>query len=104
MGSELWVKVKDTDLIFRIQEGDGSNLLPEDEYDGYVDYIYYEYWRVHEGTEFNEEKLMDDGGYDGGQLMLTEDFQSKYPRTRDCIKDVLEYALTGTVEYEILSE
>ena len=46
--------------IVRIAEGTGDNLLPEDQDQGYVDYIYYEQYELSQ----------DMPEVDGGQVML----------------------------------
>ena len=68
MYDTIHIFVPGSKQIIRISEGAGDNLLDEDIAAGYVDYIYYEQYAL--GTDIYEE--------DGGQIMLTELFQSKY--------------------------
>lgn len=58
----IWAKDKSTGYIYRITEGTGDNLLQEDIDDGYVDYIYYDYYASYED-------IKDDCAYDGGQIL-----------------------------------
>lgn len=79
---EVYVFVPSKNEIIRIAEGSGDNLLMEDIDEGYVDYIYYEQYRL-------------DGGIaetDGGEVLLKELFQEKYECTADCIPAVLDMA------------
>ena len=64
--NEIFYKVND--VVYRISEGDGGNLLKEDIENGYVDYIYYEI--------YNADDL--DNEIDGGMILLKEYFQDKY--------------------------
>ena len=57
----LYLISKDKDRLIVIKEGDGSNLLPEDESQGYKDY-----WYV---TEYDLEEMVED---DGMQWLETE--------------------------------
>ena len=68
--------------IIRIAEGDGSNLLPEDIEEGYVDYIYYEQYEIR--ADLPE--------VDGGQILLEEPLRNKYCCMTGCIPDVLDMA------------
>lgn len=79
---DIFVFVPDVMQIIRIAEGNGSNLLEEDEVAGYVDYIYYE----------QHDLDIDMPEVDGGQILLKEMFRDKYRCTADCIPAVLEMA------------
>ena len=67
--SDIWAKGKTSGFIYHITEGTGDNLLEEDIKDGYVDYIYYDYYKG-----YNE--ILNDEAYDGCQYMLEEMYQS----------------------------
>lgn len=58
----IWAKDRDTDYIYHITEGTGDNLLQEDIDAGYVDYIYYDYYK-----SFDDVK--EDYTYDGGMIV-----------------------------------
>lgn len=65
-----------------ISEGTGDNLLPEDEEDGIVDYVYYEAYDLDYGT-------VEEG--DGGQMDMKEYIRDKYPSLEACIPDLLKF-------------
>lgn len=77
---DLFIFVPSERQIIGISEGTGDNLLPEDEKEGYVDYIYYQAWNL--DGDMTEA--------DGGQVMLKELFRESYNRTADCIPAVLD--------------
>ncbi|MCM1178645.1 MAG: hypothetical protein NC347_00170 [Clostridium sp.] len=79
---DLFIFVPEMKQIVRISEGTGNNLLPEDQAQGYVDYIYYEQYEL--SNDMPE--------IDGGQIMLKEMLQDKYKCMADCIQDVLSMA------------
>ena len=54
---------------WRITEGTGDNLTQEDMDEGYVDYIYYDYYA-------SLEDVKDDEPYDGGMILLTKLYQN----------------------------
>lgn len=86
--SDFMFYAPDEDEIIVFSEGTGDNLLPEDEEEGYVDYIYYTRMDV---------TLRED---DGGMIMLEELFRDKYDRTEAAINDVLYDAYgAGEVKY-----
>ena len=68
MSSNLLIWNEDVGFI-RINEGNGSNLLPEDEELGYVDYIMVDFLE-YDGYDFTET--------DGAQVMLTKMYQEKF--------------------------
>ncbi len=65
-----------------ISEGTGDNLLPEDEEDGIVDYVYYETYDLDYGT-------VEEG--DGGQMDMKEYVRDKYPSLEACIPNLLDF-------------
>ena len=93
MFDDVYIYVPGEQQIIKISEGTGDNLLQEDIDEGYVDYIYYEQYSRE--TDFPE--------VDGGMVMLTELFQTKYKSTEECIPAVLDMAFgDATVEYIVL--
>ena len=60
--ADAFIYVPSVREIVRIAEGNGTNLLDEDEAEGYVDYIYYDQHELSSGMP----------ECDGGQVMLTE--------------------------------
>lgn len=79
--SDFWFYVKgDPETVFHVSEGNGSNLLPEDEEEGFQDYIYYEiftgdisYEMIQEYMEGESEQL-EALMSDGGQVMLCKSY------------------------------
>ena len=64
----IWAKGRASGYYFKIQEGTGDNLLQEDINEGYVDYIYYDY--------YSSLSDIDEGDpHDGGMYMLTKLYQ-----------------------------
>lgn len=78
--NDIYVFIPATKHIIKIAEGTGNNLNDEDYAEGYVDYIDYTAYQMED--EFPE--------YDGGMIMLKEEFRIKYKSTEECIPDVLE--------------
>ena len=78
--NDIYVFIPATKHIIKIAEGTGKNLNNEDYAEGYVDYIDYTAYQMED--EFPE--------YDGGMIMLKEEFRIKYKSTEECIPDVLE--------------
>ncbi len=79
---DIFIFIPEMRQIIRIAEGDGSNLLPEDMEEGYVDYIYYEQYEIR--ADLPE--------VDGGQILLEEPLRNKYCCMTGCIPDVLDMA------------
>lgn len=90
--SDVFLFIPELKQIIRIAEGNGSNLLPEDTGDGYVDYIYYDQYEL--GTDIAE--------VDGGQILLEEMLRDKYGCMEECIPDVLDMAYGNRAGYIIL--
>lgn len=84
---DLFVFVAEIGQIIRIVEGDGGNLFPEDVAKGYVDYVYYEQYRLCSNMP----------EVDGGQLMLREPLRQKYACLADSISDVLDLAYGSSI-------
>lgn len=75
--SDFWFYAEgDIKTVFHVTEGDGTNLLPEDEAEGFNDYIYYDvfegdisYKMIDEYMQGDQEE-MENLMRDGGQVML----------------------------------
>lgn len=76
--TDFWFYVEgDIKTVFHVTEGDGTNLLPEDEEEGFNDYIYYDvfkgdvsYKMIDEYMQGEYQEDMEDLMYDGGQVLL----------------------------------
>lgn len=75
--SDFWFYVQgDPKTVFHVTEGNGMNLLPEDEDEGYQDYIYYDIYegvtacKVVQAYMEGEDETLDELVSDGGQVML----------------------------------
>lgn len=64
--SLIWVKIEDR--YYRITEGTGDALTLDDLDNGYIDYIYYDYYET-------LEDIKNDNIYDGGCILLEEYYQ-----------------------------
>ena len=82
MFDTIYIYVPEMKQIVMVSEGSGDNLLDEDIDAGFVDYIYYDTYRMLSGIQ--EE--------DGGMVMLTELFREKFTCTKDAIPYVLDMA------------
>lgn len=92
---DVFIYVPVVNQILRVSEGNGSNLLPEDEAQGYVDYIYYDQY------ELDSEMT----NCDGGQVLLTEMFRNKFKNTLEAVPAVLDMAYGNKdLEYIALEE
>ena len=80
--ADTFIYVPSVREIVMIAEGNRTNLLDEDEAEGYVDYIYYDQHELSYGMP----------ECDGGQVMLTELFRDKFSSTEDAIPAVLDMA------------
>ena len=93
MYNDVFIFIPSENQIVRIAEGNGMNLLDEDEAAGYVDYIYYDQYELGPDIEC----------VDGGQIMLDKLFREMFKSTKDCIPQVLEFAYGNpTPDYTIL--
>ena len=81
--------------FIRINEGDGSNLLPEDEEQGFVDYI------MVDDMVFDGLYLTETGNF-SVQVMLEEAYQEKFKTPEDVIQHVGGGGGGADVEYMIL--
>ena len=93
--ADVFIYVPSVREIVRIAEGNGTNLLDEDEAEGYVDYIYYDQHELSSGMP----------ECDGGQVMLTELFRDKFSSKEDSIPEVLDMAYGHkNLQYVILGD
>lgn len=92
----IWLWVPEKSVLLYMQEGTGDNLLPEDEKEGYVDYIDYTCFDVDCG---------DIGEGDGGQMMTTYHVQGHYGCLADAIPDILDFAFDdASLDAQILKQ
>lgn len=70
-------------LIITWTEGTGDNLLPEDCEEGYVDYVNYQVYKIH-NTQIRE--------FDCGMMMLRNYYSELYKNDSDAAYDVVKYA------------
>lgn len=92
MSSNLLIWNEDVGFI-RINEGNGSNLLPEDEELGYVDYIMVDFLE-YDGYDFTET--------DGAQVMLTKMYQEKFNSNEDVVRHLIDCSWIPEAEYTYL--
>lgn len=79
---DFWAKDREKGYWWHICEGTGDNLLQEDVDEGYVDYIYYDYY----------ESLLDireDNVHDGGMILLKRYYQDM--SLEEIIKEVQDF-------------
>jgi hypothetical protein len=79
--------------FIKINEGDGSNLLPEDEAEGYVDYIMMDFIE-YDGYDFTET--------DGAQVMLTEMYQEKFESETEVVHYLIDCSWIPDLAYVYL--
>lgn len=93
--ADVFIYVPSVREIVRVAEGNGMNLLDEDEAEGYADYIYYDQHELSSGMP----------ECDGGQVMLTELFRDKFSSTEEAIPAVLDMAYGNKdLKYVILGD
>lgn len=92
MVSNILIWDKDVGFI-RINEGSGDNLFPEDEQNGYVDYIMLDFLE-YDGVEFIEK--------DGAQVMLTELYQEKFEDATEVVRYLIDTIFIPDLEYTYL--
>lgn len=92
----VWFWVPLQSALIYMQEGTGDNLLPEDEKEGYVDYIDYTCFDIDSGD-------ISEGN--GGQMMMTVPVQEKYGCLADAIPDILDFEYNKmTMDAQILKQ
>lgn len=79
--------------FIRINEGNGTNLLSEDEEAGFVDYIMLDFME-YDGMELTET--------DGAQIMLTELYQEKFENEAEVIQYLIDTNWIPDVDYVYL--
>lgn len=79
--------------FYKVNEGDGSNLLLEDEAKGYVDYIMLDELE-YDGYDFEE--------VDGSQVMLTELYQEQFKTKEEVIQYLIDTNWIPDVDYTYL--
>lgn len=77
----------------RVNEGNGSNLFPEDLEEGYVDYIMMDF------MEFDGLELVET---DGAQVMLYELYQEKFKTEKDVVRHLINTGFIPDAEYIFL--
>ena len=80
MTDDVIIVRDDEGAVYRIAEGDGSNLDSYDEEEGYVDYIMLDLYSSYEDYE-------QDKSIDGAQVLLRELYQEKF----DTPNEVVDY-------------
>lgn len=95
MESNILLWNKEVGFI-RVSEGDGSNLLSEDEAEGYVDYIMVDF------LEFDGYDELVDAGVDNPQVMLTELYQEQFKTVDDVITHLIKSEWIPDVSYTVL--
>jgi hypothetical protein len=90
--SDFWLVNEAHDCFIHVTEGDGTNLLDEDEKEGYVDYIYYTVFDSFHGIFYNEES-------DGGQIMLRQMYVTL--TQEEIVESVLDFI--GCAEHDNFS-
>lgn len=83
--------------FIRINEGNGSNLLDEDEAEGYVDYIMID-GMEYDGYDFTES----DDVIENAQVMLTEMYQDKFNTPMEVVRHLVDTNWIPDEEYTIL--
>ena len=81
--------------FIRINEGNGSNLLPEDEEQGFVDYI------MVDDMAFDGLYLAEVGNF-SVQVMLTEAYQEKFKTVEEVVQHLVECEFIPDVKYTVL--
>jgi hypothetical protein len=79
--------------FIRINEGTGENLWPEDEDQGYVDYIMLDFME-YDGLSLEVS--------DGEQVLMTELYQEKFNSVKEVIEFLIEEEYIPKAEYTIL--
>ncbi len=98
VSKELYLLNKKTNTVYYVTEGDGSNLSPEDEANGYQDYWMSEIYDLTvEGDRWQKEM-------DGGQWLETESIRKIGYTVEGVIERMMECDLTGDRDdWEIIS-
>ena len=81
--------------FIRINEGNGSNLLPEDEEQGFVDYV------MVDDMAFDGLYLAEVGNF-SVQVMLIEAYQEKFKTVEEVVQYLVECEFIPDVKYTVL--
>lgn len=84
----MLIATKDTEKLISIVKGTGDNLLPEDEKDGFIDYVMTSIYHLD-----GEDIVLDDSG----QLLLSEYVEDL--EEEELVKRVLDYWELGGEDY-----
>ena len=85
-------------LFYRFAEGDGSNLLAEDEEMGYVDYIMLDFGNLIDAYGY----VSDNGYVDGAQIMLKDLYQDMFKEPKDVIRHCIDCSFVPDQPYRIV--
>lgn len=80
--SDFWAKDRENGYWYHITEGTGDSLLQEDIDNGYVDYIYYDYYE-----SLND--VVENSAFDGGMILLERLYQDM--RIDEIVKQVQDF-------------
>lgn len=91
---DAFAYIPELNMILRVAEGTGGNLLPEEVDEGYVDYIYYDIYEPAYG--FPE--------VDGGMITKKELLVDTYGSMEEAIAEVIEFHYGCDLDYIVLKE
>lgn len=91
---DAFAYVPELNMILRVAEGTGGNLLPEEVDEGYVDYVYYEIYEPEYG--FPE--------VDGGMITKKELLVDTYGSMEEAIDEVIEFHYGCDLDYIVMKE
>lgn len=84
-------------MVYRIAEGDGCNLLEEDEEEGYVDYIMVSQY-------LSYEDYVNDNELDGAQVMLRTLYQDMFFSKEEVVDYLYERDFVYRRDYKFIDE
>lgn len=96
VSSEILIWNEETGFI-RIYEGTGCNLLPEDEDEGYVDYINIDGLQYVEGEFIEQYEPVE-----GGMAMLTELYQEQFKSPTEVVQYLIDTEWIPDKKYTVL--
>lgn len=88
---DLYVYIPSKNEILHVSEGTGDSLLPEDEQDGYVDYVNFAIYELNGGIEEG----------DGGMVLFRQLVRDKFRCLGETLPDVFQEAYDGDVDWFI---
>ena len=80
--TSFWAKDRENGRWWSIKEGTGDNLLQEDIDEGYVDYIYYDYYD-------SLTDIAEGNAHDGGMILLKKLYQNM--SLEEIVKEVQDF-------------